>query len=285
MNGILIVNKPKDYTSRDIVNLVSKVLGTKKVGHTGTLDPLATGVLVLCIGDYTKFVSKITNHDKEYLATIQFGINTDTLDITGNVLRSNDEVPSKELLERVLPKFIGKQSQEVPIYSAKKIQGKKLYEYAREGKEVELPKQEIEIYDLKLVQYNRREATIFCHVSKGTYIRSLICDICEVCQVLGVMKTLERVRQGNFLLSHANSLEDIQNGHYQLLTFRDLLLYDMYELNEREFFLARHGNELLINCSKEYILLTYQNRDIALYYKKDSGYLPILRFDKEEETR
>lgn len=285
MNGILIVNKPKDYTSRDVVNCVSKLLHTKKVGHTGTLDPLATGVLVLCIGEYTKFVSKITSHDKQYVATIQFGIETDTLDITGKILSSNQTFPSKETLERVCKQFIGKQNQEVPLYSAKKINGKKLYEYAREGKDVTLPKQEIEIYDLKVIEYHEGEVVLSCHVSKGTYIRSLIRDICKTCHVLGTMKRLERSSLGEFSLSNAVQLEDIEQGHYELLTYRDLFDYETYELNEHEYFLVCHGNELFMNDLCLYMLLTYHGQEIAFYEKKGKSYRPLLRFDSEEKTR
>ena len=141
-DGIIIINKPKDYTSRDIVNIVSKHFNTKKVGHTGTLDPLATGVLVICVGKATKLVDYLTSTYKEYIAEFILGVETDTLDITGNVLKEEKISKSKEEIEKVLNNMIGEYVQEVPIYSAVKINGKKLYEYAREGIDIELSKRE-----------------------------------------------------------------------------------------------------------------------------------------------
>ena len=170
MNGILAIYKEKGYTSRDVVNILSKELGTKKIGHTGTLDPLATGVLVVCIGQGLKLVELLTNHDKEYIAKIKLGIETDTLDITGNIIKEeNIDKYSKKEVELALKKFIGKIKQQVPKYAAIKVNGKKLYEYARNNEEVELPVRDIEIYDLKLVSdVVNNEFYIKCHVSKGT---------------------------------------------------------------------------------------------------------------------
>ena len=152
MNGILVVDKKKGYTSRDIVNIVSKKLKTKKVGHTGTLDPIATGVLVLLIGKSLKLTEILVSDTKEYIAKIKLGIQTDTLDITGNIVKKYDVGNiTKEDITRVLAKYMGKIKQEVPKYSAVHVNGKRLYEYARNNIEVELPKREVEIFDLRLV--------------------------------------------------------------------------------------------------------------------------------------
>ena len=151
MNGILIIDKPKGITSRDVVNNVIKIFNTKKVGHTGTLDPLATGVLVVCVGKATKLVSELTSTDKEYIASVTLGIKTDTLDSMGSVLFSEDAIKAKEEIINVLNSFIGSYEQEVPIYSAVKINGKKLYEYAREGIDIELPKRKVEIKEIELL--------------------------------------------------------------------------------------------------------------------------------------
>ena len=153
MNGILVINKEKDWTSRDVVNYVSKVFHTKKVGHTGTLDPMAEGVLVICIGSATKLVDEMQGHDKEYVAEAVLGTLTDTLDITGNILKEENVNVSKDELEEVLKSMLGTYNQEVPIYSAIKINGKKLYEYARNNEEVALPKREVNIKDIKLLDY------------------------------------------------------------------------------------------------------------------------------------
>jgi len=284
MNGVLVIDKPKGYTSRDIVNLVSKQVKTKKVGHTGTLDPLATGVLVLCIGNYTKLVESITSLDKEYIATIQFGIATDTLDITGKILALNQQVPTKEEFEKVLSQFLGVQEQQVPIYSAKKVNGKKLYEYAREGVEVSLPSQMIEIYDLKLLSFQENQAVISCHVSKGTYIRSLIFDICKSLDVLGTMSSLKRTKQGNFSLDKSYSLEEIMEGHFEFLNYSSLFSYEVYELSKREYDLALHGNTLDLSFSSKYVLGCYQNREVAFYQKKGNRYYPLLQFDRDQKN-
>ena len=181
MDGVIVIDKEKDYTSRDVVNIVGKHFKTKKVGHTGTLDPLATGVLVICIGQATKLVELLTNHDKEYIADITFGIETDTLDITGTVLKEENTNFSREEIEKVLNEYQKEYDQMVPIYSAIKINGKKLYEYAREKEEIELPSRKVKIYKIDLLKYeqinNKTHIQIKCNVSKGTYIRSLIRDI------------------------------------------------------------------------------------------------------------
>lgn len=169
-NGILIVNKPKNYTSRDVVNKVGKILKTKKIGHTGTLDPIATGVLVLTIGKATKLTDVITANDKEYIAKAKFGIETDTLDNTGNILNDIKINFSKEEIETVLKSFIGSYNQQVPIYSAVKINGKKLYEYARNNETIELPKRKVEIKQIKLLDFEQDNGKIYikfsCLVSK-----------------------------------------------------------------------------------------------------------------------
>ncbi len=280
MNGILVVHKEKGYTSRDVVNVVSKILQTKKVGHTGTLDPLATGVLVLCVGNYTKFVSKLTNHEKEYVAKIRFGVETDTLDITGKIIKQNSVYPTKESFENILFSFLGRQKQTVPIYSAKKVNGKKLYEYARSGEKVLLPEQEIEIFSIELMDFQKEFAVIRCHVSKGTYIRSLIHDICTSLNVLGTMEELTRTKLGEFSLTSAFFLEDIKNKNISLLTFHAFLKYERQEITEHQKYLVEHGNELYFELQTPYLLLTYQKEEIALYEKKENRYVPILNLTK-----
>ena len=150
MNGILVVNKPDNYTSRDVVNIIGGILKTKKIGHTGTLDPIATGVLVVCIGNTTKLCELLTSEYKEYIATIKLGIKTDTLDTTGTIIETKDYNVSKNQIKEVLNTFLGTSIQTTPIYSAVKVNGKKLYEYAREGIQVELPKREINITNIEL---------------------------------------------------------------------------------------------------------------------------------------
>lgn len=228
MNGILVVNKPYGYTSRDIVNIVSKELGTKKIGHTGTLDPIATGVLVLPIGKSLKIAELLTAESKEYIAKVILGYETDTLDVTGTETKRNIPNCTSKEIEEVLKSFIGKSNQEVPMYSAVKVGGKKLYEYARTGIDVTSPTKEIEVYSLELLDSplyidNTIEFTIKCRVSKGTYIRSLIRDIGYKLKTYGTMKELTRTMQGEFKIENSYKLDDIKNNNYKLLSIKEAL--------------------------------------------------------------
>lgn len=222
MDGIIVVNKEKGFTSRDMVNKVGKILGTKKIGHTGTLDPMATGVLVMCLGKCTSLVDMITSDYKEYVAGVRLGILTDTLDTTGEVIDKSDVNYSRDDIIDSLNSMIGEYYQEVPKYSAVKINGKKLYEYAREGIDVELPKRLVNIKSIELVSdisYSDGyiDFTIKCLVSKGTYIRSLIRDIADKLGCYGVMSSLVRTRQGDFSINDSYSISDIENGNYNII--------------------------------------------------------------------
>lgn len=222
MDGIIVVNKEKDFTSRDMVNKVGKILGTKKIGHTGTLDPMATGVLVMCLGKCTSLVDMITSDYKEYVAGVRLGILTDTLDTTGEVIDKSDVSYSRDDIIDSLNSMIGEYYQEVPKYSAVKINGKKLYEYAREGIEIDLPKRLVNIKSIELVSDisycdGYIDFTIKCLVSKGTYIRSLIRDIADKLGCYGVMSSLVRTRQGEFNINDSYSISDIENGNYNII--------------------------------------------------------------------
>ena len=201
-NGIILIDKPINYTSRDIVNIVSKKLKTKQIGHTGTLDPLATGVLVLTVGTATKISELLVANKKEYIATMIFGLSTDTLDITGNILSDYDCIIDIDKILSMLNSFKKTYMQEVPIYSAVKVNGKKLYEYARNNIDVVLPKKEVSIYDISLVDYkienNKTIVKFKCLVSKGTYIRSLIRDLASSINENATMSALVRTKQGIF---------------------------------------------------------------------------------------
>lgn len=228
MNGILIVNKPSGYTSRDIVNLVSKELNTKKVGHTGTLDPLAEGVLVICIGKSLKICELLTSEEKEYIATVNLGMETDSIDLAGKILKNNPCHIEKEKILETLKNFPRKYLQEVPIYSAVKVNGRKLYEYARSNKQVELPKKEVTIKSLELLdevtyENNQTQFKIKCTVSKGTYIRSLVRDIGNNMNAPAVMTHLIRTKQGSFNIKESYTIEDIKNNSYKLISVEDAL--------------------------------------------------------------
>ena len=223
MDGILIVNKPKQYTSHDIVAKIKKITH-EKVGHTGTLDPMATGVLPLLLGQGTKLSKYLIDHDKVYEATIQLGEKTDTADGEGRIIEKrqvNLQNLEVENVQKVLKSMQGKQIQIPPIYSAIKIKGKKLYEYARENKQVEIPKREIEIYNIQLLEVKKLQRIISfrVHCSKGTYIRTLCENIAEKLETVGYMKELIRLQVGNFKLEQSVTIEQIEeNKDNPLLT-------------------------------------------------------------------
>ena len=274
MNGVLLVNKEKGVTSRDVVNEVSHILGTKKIGHTGTLDPMATGVLVLCIGSSLKLVESLMDHDKEYIATILLGVETDTLDITGEVQRK--VIPqniTKERVVEVLKKFQGKIKQEVPKYSAIKVGGKKLYEYARAGIEVSLPVHEVEISQIELVGDVVDNAfQIHVAVSKGTYIRSLVRDIGYALGTVAVMTDLIRTRVGKFLLEDTSLLSDIKEGNYALLDPREVL--DLPIIMVDDFLLKKIRNGCVLPSFFSYDMVFIENSDhelVAIYQQKGDG--------------
>lgn len=266
MNGIIIVNKPKDYTSRDVVNILSKVLNTKKVGHTGTLDPLAEGVLVCTVGKCTKLCEYLTSETKEYIATMQFGILTDTLDVTGNILKTSDIIPKKAEIENALKYFERKYYQEVPLYSSVKVKGKKLYEYARNEELVELPKRLVEIKKIELLEYHNDIVKFKVLVSKGTYIRSLIRDIGSYLQTYATMTALVRTKQGKYSLENSYTIEQIKNNNYKILSLEDLFKeYPLIEVNKEEKIKIQNGQEFNNIYKTNFVLFTYKKNLIALY--------------------
>lgn len=273
MNAVILVNKDKGKTSRDIVNNLTKVFNTKRIGHTGTLDPIAQGVLVICINKYTKLVNSLMSLDKQYIGTITLGVKTDTFDITGKVLEQKDVSVSKEDIEKVFSSLIGKYEQVVPIYSAKKVNGKKLYEYARNGEEVKLPTNEVDIYNLELISYEKNKIVFKCNCSKGTYIRSLIQTICDKLNVIGTMSDLVRTKQGNFDISNSYTVEDIENGNYKMLSVKDLFDYKIYNLNDEEYNKIKNGSHIKIDSNEDILLLYYNNEEIAIYKRKDNFYI------------
>ncbi len=272
MDGVILINKPKGITSRDVVNEVCKILKTKKVGHTGTLDPIASGVLVVCVGKATKLVDIITSANKEYVATVKLGLLTDTLDLDGEVIKKEKVTIRKEELTKVLDSFLGKYEQEVPIYSAVKVNGKKLYEYAREGKKVNLPKRMVEIKEIELINLTNEEYKFKVLVSKGTYIRSLICDINRKLNVIGVMSDLVRTKQGIFNIDDAYTLEDIKTGNYKMYTITDVLKNDnCVVINDKLFNSIKNGCIIDNIYGKEVVTFIYDNEVVSIYktYDKD----------------
>ena len=281
MNGILVVNKPYGYTSRDIVNIISKKFNTKKVGHTGTLDPIATGVLVIPIGNALKVAELLTAEKKEYIAKVILGYETDMLDITGTEVNRNKPICSKEEIERVLKSFIGKSKEEVPMYSAVKVGGKKLYEYARGGIKVTPPTKEIEVYSLELIDNpiyfeDTIEFTIKCEVSKGTYIRSLIRDIADKLGTYGTMKELERIKQGIFSIDNAYSLEEIAKDNYKLLSIKEAL---------PSIEVTKVDDNLLKKIKNGQVLDSFFEEDISLIVDKEGHEVAIYRHIEDGKVK
>ena len=270
---IINVCKEKNMTSRDVVNIISKHLHTKKVGHTGTLDPLATGVLLVCTDRDTKLVDILTSKTKEYIATMRLGIQTDTGDITGNIIKKASFRVNKEQIIQTLNSFLGQSTQTVPIYSAVKINGKKLYEYARNGKEVTLPTREITISNIELIDFHDNLIKFQVTVSKGTYIRSLIEDIGKKLETVATMEDLVRTKQGSYKIEDSYTLDDIKNDNYKSIPLKTVLQdYPSYELNANEYFKVKNGSKMSLNLDDKIVTLLYNNKPIALYKKENDIY-------------
>ena len=276
MNGLLLVNKQSNITSSDVVIKVRKLLNIKKVGHTGTLDPLAEGLLILTVGNATRIQELITEKDKEYIATMKLGIKTDTYDTEGKIL-DQKEVPNNLNIEEVLNSYIKKYNQEVPIYSSIKVNGKKLYEYARENIDVELPKREVEIKDIKLLSINNNEVTFKCLVSKGTYIRSLINDIGNTLGTYAIMTKLIRTKIDNFSLDNSYTLDDIEKGNYKLISIEEVLDYPKIETDDILY--KKISNGVVLDNTyniKDKVLFIYNSNVKAIYYN-DNNKLKVYR--------
>ena len=224
MDGILLINKPAGYTSHDIVGIVRKKLHTKKVGHCGTLDPDATGVLVVCVNKATKAIQFLMSDTKVYRATLSLGKSTDTYDASGKILEEKEvgQISKAQVID-VLNSFLGKSKQKPPIYSAIKVNGKKLYEYARNGEEVEIKERDIEIMMIELIDFSNNEIVFDVKCSKGTYIRSLCVDIAKKLGYPGHMSHLERRQAGRFLITDCVTLEQLENDDYSLHSIDDAL--------------------------------------------------------------
>ena len=210
MDGILIINKSLGYTSRDVVNEISRKFNTKKIGHTGTLDPDATGVLPVCVGKATKLCDMLTDKDKVYECVMMLGVETDTYDLSGRVLSRNSVTASEEEIVNAINSFVGDIMQVPPMYSALKVNGKKLYELAREGKEVERKPRPVTIFSIDILNISLPEVSIRIHCSKGTYIRSLCHDVGEVLGCGCAMKSLVRTRVSMFDIADARTLDEIE---------------------------------------------------------------------------
>ena len=272
--GVLFINKEKNKTSFDIVHEISHLFGIKKVGHTGTLDPIAEGILIVCLGKATKIVELLTAKDKEYIAEVELGYETDTYDNTGKVLRKKiveENLPIEEIIKSYKKTYL----QEVPIYSAVKVNGKKLYEYARNNQKIECPKKEVTIKEIELLEKNKASFTIKTLVTKGCYIRSLIHDIGMSLNTYATMTSLIRTRQGNISIKDTNKLEDIRNNNFTIHKIEEVLDYPKIELDKDNYKKIKNGMKIPNSFNiKDKVIFTYQNKIIGIY-EKDNNILKV----------
>lgn len=252
INGIVNIYKEKGYTSHDVVAVLRKVVGQKKIGHTGTLDPDATGVLPVCLGRATKVCELLTDHDKTYEALLLLGKTTDTQDISGEVLEERDPGNlTEEEVRSCIESFIGEYDQIPPMYSALKVNGKKLYELAREGKTVERKSRRVQIHGIRILEMNLPHVRMKVDCSKGTYIRTLCHDIGEKLQVGGCMEELERTKVGRFLKEDAVTLDEVrqkmeQGEGAELFTPLDQIFAELpaVTVTDAKAWMSYNGNDL-----------------------------------------
>ena len=277
MNGILIINKEKGCTSHDMVYKVKKIFN-EKVGHTGTLDPLAEGVLPILIGKGTLCSKYLINHDKKYIVNLALGQKTETADLEGKIIEEKN-IPDKSLtqskIEKVLKSFIGKQQQMPPIYSAIKVNGKKLYEYARKGQNVEIKPRKIEIYDIKLMNIDAQKKQIqfevFC--GKGTYIRSLCEDIAEKLETVGYMENLKRIQVGDFKIEESSKIQELEENKEdtKYLESKIISVEEIFK-NKEKIKLDDKKMQLFLNGVK---ITQNQENDIYRIYNKNEKFIGI----------
>ena len=279
LNGsyAILVNKKRDMTSFDVVSKISKLFGIKKAGHTGTLDPLAEGLMVILLGKATRLSLDITSKYKEYIAGVYLGYETDTYDITGKTTKVK-EVPKNIDIEKTLSTYNKTYMQEVPIYSAVKVNGKKLYEYARQNLEVSLPKKEVTIKDIKLLAEEKNMFTFKATVSKGCYIRSLIRDISISLNTLGTMTSLKRTKIDNLKLKDDYTIDEIEKAKFKLLEIDTLFSYPKIKVNKELLSKIKNGSKLenIYNIEDKVIFIDNKSNVKAIYYN-DNNILKVYK--------
>ena len=277
MNNVLYVNKPRGMTSFDVCFKLRKVLNTKKIGHTGTLDPMAEGVMVVLYDNATKANQFLVSHNKKYHAHVILGVETDTLDITGNIINRCDFIlPEKERIIEVLNSFKGRSLQEVPITSAVKVDGKRLYQYQRENIDVKLPIREIEVLSIELDSIYKNGFSFICEVSSGTYIRALVRDILSILDLKGCLSALKRTSLGDVKIEECDNLNDILDGKYHT--------HSLYEIMSRQFKTIeypkiediKNGKRIKLDIDDDEVLIV-EGREVVAIYKKGKDDYRCLR--------
>lgn len=277
MDGILLINKPSGYTSHDVVNVLRKHLHTKKVGHCGTLDPDATGVLVVCVNKATKVLQFLTADTKEYIATLSLGKATDTYDASGTITDEKEYTTiSNEEITKVIHSFLGAQKQVPPMYSAVKINGKKLYEYARAGKTITVEPRDVTIKEIEVLNIQDNEITFRVVCSKGTYIRSLCVDIAKALGYPGHMASLIRSASGQFMLDTCYTLEEVEKGEFTLLSIDEALsTYPKICVEDEN--IVFHGKKIESNATGLTVICNKDGHALAMYQPDGNGYLKNVR--------
>lgn len=268
MEGLILVRKEKGMTSHDVVNKMRRIMKTRKVGHSGTLDPNVEGVLCVFINNATKAITFMEDKSKEYHGILKLGAATTTEDSDGEVVETqNVELPiDEEKIKDIFKSFLGESEQIPPMISSVKINGKKLYEYAREGIEVERKPRKIFIDSLELISINGDEIEFIVNCSSGTYVRTLCVDIAKKYGTVGHMKSLIRTRVGEHRIDDCNTLSEIENGNYRLFTTLEALKgHEMIEIDENQLKDVMNGKKIKINAKKDLVLLTHSNQAIAMY--------------------
>ena len=271
VDGILLIDKEVNYSSFQAINKAKRLIKADKVGHSGTLDPFATGLLVVTVNKATKVNQFIETQDKEYIATLKLGVKTSTLDLEGEVLATK-EVPSlnEELIINALNKFKGKIKQIPPMFSALKVNGQKLYDLARQGIEIERKEREVEIFNIELISFNEDEIKFKVHCSKGTYIRTLGESISEELNTYGHLIQLRRTRVGNFKVEDAYKLDELDN--FKLFPIKDALThYPKIQLNDDEITKIKNGLKFKFNTNENEILIIDKNEEPIAIYEKDGN--------------
>ncbi len=281
MNGIVIVDKPEGWTSQDVVSKLRGVFQTRRIGHGGTLDPMATGVLPVFVGRATRAVEFFEHAEKTYIATLRLGISTDTEDITGNVLEERPVSVTRDMLEQALTHFRGEISQVPPMYSAIKVNGQKLYELARKGREVERQSRKVTIFRLECQEFDGVNAAVLVHCSKGTYIRTLCKDIGESLGCGGCMASLRRVSAGAYTEENAVSLAALvaeENPEKHLLPIDSMFgQYRIVTLTENQEKRCRNGNSFSISLADGTYRAYSKNGAFLMLAKVENGMMTTIK--------
>lgn len=288
MDGLVLIDKKEGLTSYDIIRLVKRIYKTRKVGHCGTLDPFASGLLIIGINQATKVMTFLEHDYKEYEATIKFGVATETYDTEGKIVEEKEvNVCSDSQINDVLTSFVGEITQTPPVYSSIHVDGKKLYEYARNNIEVEVPSRNVFIHDIKLLENNNDSIKIYVKCSRGTYIRSLGVDIAKRLNNVGHLSTLRRLSIGEVSVNMANTYEELVEGNVNLISIKDALSYKKLYISDPKILKRVYNGQdiILKNETEDRIIIVDSEKEIAIYDKKEDVFYHCIRGLFDENIR